>query len=452
MKNQHYILRSSLIAFALFFSAYTIAFGNIYLKFRESEKTSVLGATTSTDESTDLVITSEISNIIEEDGLIQVTYKFSAKNTKEKPITDLKLQADFSGTFPSNEFEILDIESIRNFNSEFNGLTDKNLFADIPVLEPGNVATANVTLSFDPQGFEGPFENNIFASGFYDGEEIKQESQNQTNGQSQNNTNNSNQPNTTTTNPSNTNSNGNNDKPKDKPQETDFSQRDIHIVLIDTTTNEEITEVSDGQVINFEDGDNPFTLQVNVTPGTEGSVLFGLNGNKKYRVENLLPYAIVNNSPNNYDAWYPEPGIYTLTVTVYSEDLAKGEILGEKEITFTLGGDIPAPVVEEVIKEDEKESALAVTESSAKSSFTITLTPNEEQTNTEQVINTETTTDSSETESSSSSGSGISGVSIFDHSINTANIGEVSGLSTSNQVQAVSIDNPFTNETSGSVY
>ncbi|MCA9387092.1 hypothetical protein KC669_03600 [Candidatus Dojkabacteria bacterium] len=464
MKKQHIILRSSLVAFALFFSAFTIAFGNIYIKFNGTDNSQVLGANTSSDEK-DLIISSDISNIIEQDGFVQATYKFSAKNNKSKPINNLKLKADFNGTFPLNEFNITNIQSEYAFNEEFDGVNKTDLFNDFPVLEPGNVATVNVTVLFDPKGFEGPFENTIFATGLYDGEEIVKESQSNNGEQNQNNVSNNNQPANTNTSPNSNSSNNNTNKPKETPKETNFSERDIKIYLVDTTTRKEFIEITGGEEITFEKGDNPFTLKVDVNPGTIGSVVFGLNGNNRYRVENALPYAIINNSLNHYDAWYPAAGTYNLSITVFSQDGGKGEILGTKQVTFILSGDVPKPVVVELQQESEKETVLTLTESSAKSSFSITLTPVEvtqpEETVDPEIEPLDTTPQEAESDadiviestpttsnSGSSNNSNITGVTIFDDTIKTANLGQVSGVST--QSNEVSLSNPF-EENSGSV-
>lgn len=450
MNKQHYKLRSILLISALFLSAFTFAFGNIYISFGQERKSEVLGLDTSTEKK-ELEISSTISNIIENDNIIQATYTFTAKNNTTKPISEISFLANFESTFPDNEFSIIGISSEHEYNPSFNGLNNKQLFTKLFELEPGNVSSVTATIEFDPKGFEGPFENSISASGVYDGEVIETEVKSETKDNNQNNTD-------TTKKPEDTKKDdvkkAEDTKPKppvEKPKETNFDDRKITAYLVDVVTKQDLMEITSDSILDFDELANPITIRIDVNPPTIGSLLIGLNGNKKYRVEGALPYAIVHNSKTHYDAWYPAPGEQTLSLTVFSEQGAKGEEIGFKEINFTIIGTAPVPVVEEVKNETKKDTAIVVTESSAVSAFSITLNKiseilDEEVVEEEIIVGEDGNIETVEVvKSSSSSNNGISGVSIFDETIRT---GMISGVSTSKQVNDISINNPFEEDSS----
>ncbi|MBA3885789.1 MAG: hypothetical protein H0X67_08655, partial [Acidobacteria bacterium] len=86
-------------------------------------------------------------------------------------------------------------------------------------------------------------------------------------------------------------------------------------------------------------------LRANTSPATVGSVVFGLNGNASYAVENVAPYALAGDNNGNYAPWKLRTGTHTTTATSYSATNAGGSAGPAVNLTITItdGSDSPPP-------------------------------------------------------------------------------------------------------------
>ncbi len=110
--------------------------------------------------------------------------------------------------------------------------------------------------------------------------------------------------------------------------------------LVNADTGKLIPQFSpmvDGAVINMADLPAKFSLIVISSPEEVGSIVFDLDGRKKFRVENTLPYSITENwDGNHFLPWAVAPGKHTLTATPFSINNGRGNPGRPLSITFTL--------------------------------------------------------------------------------------------------------------------
>jgi CubicO group peptidase (beta-lactamase class C family) len=59
-------------------------------------------------------------------------------------------------------------------------------------------------------------------------------------------------------------------------------------------------------------------IRAEVWPGAPGSVVFGLDGADRYRVESGAPFALAGDQAGDYKAWTPAPGAHTVRATPFS--------------------------------------------------------------------------------------------------------------------------------------
>ncbi len=75
-------------------------------------------------------------------------------------------------------------------------------------------------------------------------------------------------------------------------------------------------------------GTRNLNIRANTNPQAVGSVLFGLDGNANYRLENSAPYALAGETNNSgtvdYLPWTPTVGSHTLTATPFSGSGSSG--------------------------------------------------------------------------------------------------------------------------------
>ncbi len=95
------------------------------------------------------------------------------------------------------------------------------------------------------------------------------------------------------------------------------------LVLVNAESDQDIAPVSDGDVIDLAETGNKLSLRAEVNAYT-GSVVFGVNDDPTFQVENNPVYALKGNQGSDYHAWTPSPGQYTISVTPYPEDNAGG--------------------------------------------------------------------------------------------------------------------------------
>ncbi|MEM1136119.1 MAG: fasciclin domain-containing protein [Bacteroidota bacterium] len=111
----------------------------------------------------------------------------------------------------------------------------------------------------------------------------------------------------------------------------------VSFTLVDAETNEDLFEITEGMVIDLaEIGDKRLNIRANVSPERVGSVKFGLNGRKRFRVENIFPYALFSDIRGNYFNWRPRIGDYALTATPYTRRLARGEAGTALTVNFSI--------------------------------------------------------------------------------------------------------------------
>uniref|UniRef100_UPI0012F9F4C0 fasciclin domain-containing protein n=1 Tax=Flexithrix dorotheae TaxID=70993 RepID=UPI0012F9F4C0 len=96
--------------------------------------------------------------------------------------------------------------------------------------------------------------------------------------------------------------------------------------LIDAITDEEITEIFDGDVIHLTTLIN-IRADLNIDSEEIMSVQFDLNDHEGFRVERVFPYALIGDSGGDYYEWKPEPGMYTITASPILKDGTKGKSL-----------------------------------------------------------------------------------------------------------------------------
>ncbi len=102
--------------------------------------------------------------------------------------------------------------------------------------------------------------------------------------------------------------------------------------LVDADADEDIRLLEDGDIITEE----TITIRVETEPPIVGSVVFGLNEEPRFKVENEAAYALKGDDNGDYHAWLAEPGTYTLTATPYTEADGGGEAGTPLTITFTV--------------------------------------------------------------------------------------------------------------------
>ncbi len=110
------------------------------------------------------------------------------------------------------------------------------------------------------------------------------------------------------------------------------SQLIIGFVLVDAGTEEDIRPLADGDTIT----EGTITIRVETEPPIVGSVVFGLDDEPRYKVENEAAYALKGDDNGDYHAWLAEPGTYRLTATPYTEADGEGEAGTPLTITFTV--------------------------------------------------------------------------------------------------------------------
>jgi len=97
----------------------------------------------------------------------------------------------------------------------------------------------------------------------------------------------------------------------------------VSFTLYNSETDEEISSLEDGAVVNLATVGNKLNIVANTNPNPVGSVQFTLNGNDA-GVENVVPYALAGDSNGDFNDWMPEVGTYTLMATPYAESNTSG--------------------------------------------------------------------------------------------------------------------------------
>ena len=114
--------------------------------------------------------------------------------------------------------------------------------------------------------------------------------------------------------------------------------QDFTVFLVDAETDEVLTQVTNGEELSFEFGQhNNVNLAVYSADAEVESIVLQLNGENR-RVENVEPYALFGDSQGDFaDGIELGSGEFTLSVSGYSVDRARGEQLFDEDFTFSIG-------------------------------------------------------------------------------------------------------------------
>lgn len=106
------------------------------------------------------------------------------------------------------------------------------------------------------------------------------------------------------------------------PSDTTISD----FTLVNASTNKDIQELKDGDVLDLTKLPRAsLNIRANTTPANVGSVVFELQGTRKYKhTEDGAPFALFSNNKGNYFGSPLPEGDYTLTATPYSKNSGKG--------------------------------------------------------------------------------------------------------------------------------
>lgn len=114
-------------------------------------------------------------------------------------------------------------------------------------------------------------------------------------------------------------------------------------VLVDADSDTDIAGLTDGAVINLADVGSSITIRANAGADTS-SVRFGLDGNQRFRLENVAPFALFGDTDGDYfDSWEPTLGTHTISATPYTEQGASGSAGESRTITVTIIDDATVP-------------------------------------------------------------------------------------------------------------
>jgi hypothetical protein len=106
------------------------------------------------------------------------------------------------------------------------------------------------------------------------------------------------------------------------------------LVLINADTDQDIGPLIEGEIIDLSN-----TPNINIRADVQGlvdSVLFALDDNLNFHLDNKPYYAIGGNRGDDYYPWTPTVGAHTVTATPFSGPNAKGIQGSPKTITFTV--------------------------------------------------------------------------------------------------------------------
>lgn len=109
---------------------------------------------------------------------------------------------------------------------------------------------------------------------------------------------------------------------------------EIKIYILDCNTDKRIKELKNNDVVCL------LTYGPNISLEADSSVSIGsveFNYDKqKLRVDDTIPYAIYNESSGNFEVMNFSDGNHILKISAFSQSKAKGDIIGTKEINFTV--------------------------------------------------------------------------------------------------------------------
>ncbi|MFA0964444.1 choice-of-anchor D domain-containing protein [Roseivirga sp. BDSF3-8] len=122
------------------------------------------------------------------------------------------------------------------------------------------------------------------------------------------------------------------------------------LVLVNADTDEDIGPLVDGDTIDLADyANNAFSVRAEPGDLTQ-SVVFGFNGNARFQVESIAPFALDGDNPNgDYNPVEFPLGENTITVTPYGSRGGRGEAGTPVTVNFTvIDSDAPCTAIEVV--------------------------------------------------------------------------------------------------------
>src|SRR5690606_40985442 len=126
------------------------------------------------------------------------------------------------------------------------------------------------------------------------------------------------------------------------------SPKVVGFTLIDAISHTEIGTLNDGDIIDLDNyPQNNFSVLAHTGTVEVGSVIFDLNGEEAYHIENIAPYSL-NGDYDNGTKYYPVEfpiGMNTVTATPYSGLNGSGEAGIPLTVTFEVFRTTPLEVV-----------------------------------------------------------------------------------------------------------
>ncbi len=326
-----------------------------------------------------LLVETVINNIQNNnDGTFTIDYAFSITNNSNKKIFDLTAQNDLDAAFAPLKYSVLKVQSPNlSINGNFDGETNFELLSGLDSIEPGGVQTISMSVLLNHESNPGPFRNEITVQGKFtpsssageeDEADIKVPEPEPVEPQEE-------------VNPV---EEGEEIAPEPTippappfnlgyEPETDLTEREFILWVYDIGTREKVFELKDGDVIDIANmSSKDISIVVDIYPGTKGSVKFEDSGGYFYK-ENFAPFSI--DGEYHWNNQLPEPWAYqlrdySLTVTAYALKNLQGEIIGRKDINFSIVDTstrvvpIPDNQEEDLVIEEKSETYDTTSESS----------------------------------------------------------------------------------------
>jgi hypothetical protein len=105
---------------------------------------------------------------------------------------------------------------------------------------------------------------------------------------------------------------------------------------VNVDTGADILTIGNGMTIDMATlGTRNITIRAN-TQGPIGSLIFALDANARYKVENMAPYSIYDDTGSAYYAWPYTLGHHTLSITPYAAMAGGGTAGAPYTVQFTL--------------------------------------------------------------------------------------------------------------------
>ncbi len=123
-----------------------------------------------------------------------------------------------------------------------------------------------------------------------------------------------------------------------EPEKVEAEVAITRFILVDASTNQDIGEIQNGDVINLATlSTEQLNIRAETSPSEVGHVNFYLRGTEtRNRTDASAPYAAFGNSGENYNPWIPTLGDYTLNATAYEGSPGNGQGGGSYGINFTV--------------------------------------------------------------------------------------------------------------------